>query len=199
MVHHHVHVIKGAFTLEIPLNGVKEERLVRHAVPEKDLLLLLSPDASVLEEEFKELGLGFLQDSLTPGLQVTQIREDAFFKLLAVEDRTTGLSESEDEDLDNVRAGDEELSVPVDAGDGFTVGERVGTDRRIVGLGPELRGRRKEPFKVFSFSCCGNVKGCRCRSIITSELLLLLLHLLLHLVRVIHFLVVFDAVVANEL
>lgn len=117
---------------------------MRDTVPEEDLLLLLRPDAAVSEEELQKVRLGLLEDGISPRLQVTQIRKDSFLKLFGIENGAAGLRETEDENLDNVRAGDKELSAPEDAGNVFAVGELVGADGGIFGFGPELWGRGEE-------------------------------------------------------
>ena len=136
MVHHHVHVVKGAFPLEIPFNGIQEERFVGDAMPKEHFLLLLRTNAAVAEEEIQEFRFRLLQNRVRSRFQVSQIRKDALFKLFGIEDGPSSLCETKDENLDDVRAGYEELSPPEDAGNVFAIGQLVGSDGWIVYLGP---------------------------------------------------------------
>ena len=62
---------------------------MRYAVPVKHLLLFLSSDAVVLVQEIEEGTLGLFQRSIRTGFEVSQVGEDAFFKLFGVFDRST--------------------------------------------------------------------------------------------------------------
>lgn len=72
---------------------------MRNGEPIEDLLLLFSPDTIVGIKEIQKGGLGFLQGRICTvrqpvffqdvshtcaGLQITEIREDSFFELLAI-------------------------------------------------------------------------------------------------------------------
>lgn len=81
--------------LQIPLEGVKEEAIMGHAVPIEDLLLLLGSDAVVLIEEVEKGALGLFQRGIGTRLEISQIGEDTLLKLLRVLDRTAKGLESE--------------------------------------------------------------------------------------------------------
>lgn len=83
-----------------------------NAVPEEDLLLLLCADAIVLVEEVEEGALWFFQGCVVAGLEVTEIREDALFKLFRVLHGATKSVEAESEAANNVRAGDVKKTPP---------------------------------------------------------------------------------------
>lgn len=68
---------------------------MRYAVPVEDLLLLLSADAVVLVQEVEEGAFRLFQRSVSARLEVSQVREDALFKLLRVLDRATKCLEAE--------------------------------------------------------------------------------------------------------
>ena len=61
---------------------------MRHAIPIENLLFLLRSNAVVLVHKVEERTLGFLERCIGPGLEVSQIREDAFLEFLGVLDRT---------------------------------------------------------------------------------------------------------------
>jgi hypothetical protein len=79
---------------------------VWHAVPVKDLLLLLGANAVVLVQEVEEGAFRLFERSVSARLEVSQIREDALFKLLRVLDRTTEGLEAEGQASYNVSARD---------------------------------------------------------------------------------------------
>ena len=84
------------------------------AIPIKDLLLLLSPDAVVLVEEVKERTLGLLERGIGAGFQVSQIGEDALFKLLGVLHWAAKGLESKRQASHDISAGNVEKIVPGD-------------------------------------------------------------------------------------
>jgi len=59
--------------LEISLERVQKEPIVRHAVPIKDLLLLLSANAVVLIQEVQEGAFGFLERSVSSRFEIAKI------------------------------------------------------------------------------------------------------------------------------
>jgi len=59
--------------LEIALEGVQEQTVMRDAVPVEDFLLLLSSNAVVLVEEVEERALWLFKRSIGAGLEVSQI------------------------------------------------------------------------------------------------------------------------------
>ena len=68
---------------------------MRHTIPIEDLLLLLSSDAIVLVKEIKERAFRFLERSIGPSFQVSQIRKDALLEFFGILDRTAKGLESE--------------------------------------------------------------------------------------------------------
>ena len=85
---------------------------MRYAVPVKDLLLLLGADAVVLVQKVEERTFRLFQRSVSARLEVSQIREDALFKLLRVLDRTTERLEAERQASYNVGTGNVEEVAP---------------------------------------------------------------------------------------
>lgn len=85
---------------------------MRHAVPVKDLLLLLGADAVVLVQEVEERTFRLFQRSVSARLEVSQIREDALFKLLRVLDRTAKGLKAEGQASYNVGARNVEEVAP---------------------------------------------------------------------------------------
>lgn len=85
---------------------------MRHAVPVKNLLLLLCANAVVLVQEVEEGAFRLFQRSISARLEVSQIREDALFELLRVLDRTTEGLEAEGQTSYNVGARDVEEVAP---------------------------------------------------------------------------------------
>lgn len=59
--------------LQVALKSIEEEAVVGHAVPVKDLLLLLGADAVVLVEKVEECALWLLKGGVCAGLEVAQI------------------------------------------------------------------------------------------------------------------------------
>lgn len=105
-------LLAGLFALQVALECIEEETVVWHAVPVKDLLLLLRADAVVLVEEVKKGALWLLERSIIAGLEVAQVGEDAFLKLLGVLDWATKGLEAKGKAADNVGAGDVEEGIP---------------------------------------------------------------------------------------
>lgn len=103
------------FPLEIALQCIEEETVVRYAVPVEDLLLLLGADAVVLVEEIEECALGLLERSIGAGLEVAQVGEDTLLELLGVLDGAAEGLESEREASHDVGAGNVEEVVPAGA------------------------------------------------------------------------------------
>ena len=99
--------------LQVPLESIQEQAIMRHAVPVKHLLLLLGPDAVVLVEEIQECALRFLEGRIGAGLEIAQVGEDALFELFGVFDGATKRLESECEAADDVGTGDVEEVAPV--------------------------------------------------------------------------------------
>jgi hypothetical protein len=83
-----------------------------HAVPVKDLLLLLRSDAVVLVEEVKERALWLLEGRVVAGFEVSQIGKDALLEFLGVFDGTSKSVEAEGETSNNVGARDVEEATP---------------------------------------------------------------------------------------
>lgn len=72
--------------LQVAFQRVEEESVMWHAVPVKDLLLLLRADAVVLVQEVEERALWLLERSISTRLEVSQVGEDSLFKLFRVLD-----------------------------------------------------------------------------------------------------------------
>jgi len=70
--------------LQVALERIEEQAIVRYAVPVEDLLLLLCSNAVVLVEEIKEGRLGLLERGIGARLQIPQVRKDTLFELLGV-------------------------------------------------------------------------------------------------------------------
>ena len=92
-------------------------------VPEKDLLLLLGPDAAIFVKKFKKLASRLFQHGISPGLQIAQIGEDTFFKLFGIQYSSTKLLETERQSLYNVCASDEEATPPIDTANFVSIAE----------------------------------------------------------------------------
>lgn len=99
-------------TLQVPLESVEEETVMRNAVPVEDLLFLLGSDAVVLVQEVEERALGLFEGGIGAGLEVTKVREDALLELLRVLHRTSECLESKGEAADDVGARDMEEIIP---------------------------------------------------------------------------------------
>lgn len=96
---------------------------MRHAVPVKDLLLLLGADAVVLVQKVEKWALGLFERSVSARLEVSQVREDALLKLLRVLDGAAKGLEAERQAAHNVGARDVKEVVP---------GQRVSKTSRPV-------------------------------------------------------------------
>ena len=59
--------------LQVPFQRIEKQSIVGHAVPVKNLLLLLCPDAVVLVEEIEERALGLFERGVGAGLEVSQV------------------------------------------------------------------------------------------------------------------------------
>jgi hypothetical protein len=70
---------------------------VWHAVPVKDLLLLLGTDAVIFVQEVQETALRLFQCRVGTSLEVAQIGENAFFKFFRVLNGAAEGLESESE------------------------------------------------------------------------------------------------------
>lgn len=58
------------FSLQVALQRVEEQSVVRYTVPVEDLLLLLRADTVVLVQEVEEGALGLFQRCIGTGLQI---------------------------------------------------------------------------------------------------------------------------------
>lgn len=65
-----VHLHQVCLPLQIPLEGVHEEIVMGDAVPVKDLLLLLRPDASVAVEKLEKGAPRLLEDGVGAGFEI---------------------------------------------------------------------------------------------------------------------------------
>jgi hypothetical protein len=110
------------FALEVTLEGVKEQTVMGHRVPVEHLLLLLGADALVLEEQVEERRLGLFEASVLGGLEVAQIAEYTFLKLLHVAYGPAKCFETEQKGADNIGSGDKVAAVPQNARDKVLVG-----------------------------------------------------------------------------
>ena len=99
-------------TLEVALERIEEESIVRHAIPVENLLLLLCSYAVVLVKEIKKRALWLFERGIGARLQVAKIGEDALFELLRVLDRSAKGLEAERQTSDDVCAGNVEKVVP---------------------------------------------------------------------------------------
>lgn len=81
---------------------------MRYTVPIEDLLLLLRTYAVVLVEKVKKWTLWVLQRGITAGFEVSEVRENAFFKFLGVLDRAAKSLEAKCKATHNVGSGDVE-------------------------------------------------------------------------------------------
>jgi len=97
---------------EVSFESIKEESIMGHAVPVKDLLLLLRANAVALVEEVKESALGLLERSIRAGLEVSKIGKDALLELFGVFDGSAKGLKAKGQTADNVGAGDVEEVVP---------------------------------------------------------------------------------------
>ena len=70
------------FPLQVSLERVEEQPVMRYTVPKEDLLLLLSPYAIVFVHEIQERTLRLLEGSIRARLQIAQVGKDAFLELL---------------------------------------------------------------------------------------------------------------------
>jgi hypothetical protein len=109
---HRCSLLAHLLALEVALQRIEEETVVRHTVPVEDLLLLLRTDAVVLVQKVEEGAFRLFQRSVSARLEVSQIREDALFKLLRVLDRATKSLEAERQASYNVGTGDVEEVAP---------------------------------------------------------------------------------------
>ena len=87
---------------------------MRHAVPVKDFLFLLRPNAVVLVQEVKETALWLLKGSICARLQVSQVREDTLLEFLRVLHGATKCLESKRKASDNIRAGNVKEIIPIE-------------------------------------------------------------------------------------
>lgn len=128
-----------------------------NAVPVKDLLLLLCPDAVVLVEKVQKGALGLLERGIGSRLEISQIREDAFLKLLGVLYWTAKGLEAERETSYDIGAGDVEKVVPENAGDVLARWEKKAANV-LVGLPVNWRRNKK----VFNCRLCQCLWRDRC-------------------------------------
>lgn len=84
-----------------------------HAVPVKDLLLLLCSDAVVLVEEIEETTLWLFEGGIGARLQVTKVGENTLLEFLGVLDWSAKGLESERKASDNVGTRDVKEIVPI--------------------------------------------------------------------------------------
>jgi len=68
--------------LQVAFQRIEEETVVGDTIPVEDLLLLLGADAVVLVQKVEKGTLWFFERSISARLEVSQVGEDAFFKLL---------------------------------------------------------------------------------------------------------------------
>ena len=85
---------------------------MRHAVPVEHLLLFLRSNAVVFVHEVQERTLGFLKRCIGARLEVSQIREDAFFEFLGILDRASESLETKRQAANDVCTRDMEKVVP---------------------------------------------------------------------------------------
>lgn len=78
---------------------------MRYAIPVKDLLLLLCPNAVVFIQEIKKGALGLLQRRVGSRLEISKIGENTLFELLGILHWATESLESERQTSDNIRSG----------------------------------------------------------------------------------------------
>jgi hypothetical protein len=97
---------------EVSLKRIQEQPVMRHAIPVENLLLLLGTDAVVLVQEVQERTLGLLQGRIGPGLEISQVRENALLKFLGVLDRAAKGLESEGEASHDIGSGNVEEVAP---------------------------------------------------------------------------------------
>jgi hypothetical protein len=135
-------------TLQVSLQGVEEEAVMGDAVPIEDLLLLLRSDTVVLVEEVEESALGLFQRGIGSRLEIAQVREDTFLKLLGVLDGSTKGLESERQATNNVGAGDVEEVVPKNARHIFASWQEKAADV-LVWL-PIDGGRDEKVFQIIN-------------------------------------------------
>ena len=83
-----------------------------HAVPIKDLLLLLCADTVVLVQEIEESALWFFEGGISAALQVSQIGENALLELFRVLDWSPKRLKSERKASDDICSGDVKEIVP---------------------------------------------------------------------------------------
>lgn len=79
---------------------------MRYAIPVKDFLLLLCPNAVVFIQEIKKGALGLLQRRVGSRLEISKIGENTLFELLGILHWATEGLESERQTSDNIRSGD---------------------------------------------------------------------------------------------
>lgn len=106
----------GHLALEVALQHVREELLVRHGEPEKHLLLLLRAKTAVLVEQTEEGGARGLERRMRAGPEGTQVGEDALLELLAVDDLASETRQLVRDAAHHVGPCDEVKMVPVHAG-----------------------------------------------------------------------------------
>lgn len=83
-----------------------------HAVPIKDLLLLLCSYAVVLVQEIEECALRFFEGGISTAFQVSQIGKDALLELFRVLDWSPKRLKSERKASDDISSGDVKEVVP---------------------------------------------------------------------------------------
>jgi hypothetical protein len=85
---------------------------MRNTVPVKDLLLFLGSNAVIFVHEVKEGALWFFQGRIGASLEVSEVWENAFLKLLWVLDWATKCLEAECEASHDIGTGDVKQVAP---------------------------------------------------------------------------------------
>lgn len=148
--------------LEVAVEGVEEEAVVRNGEPVKDFLLLLRSDAVELEQELEELGLqfsggcpsvtkmregsdprregldgrthlGLLECSVCSTFEVPEVAEDTLLKFLRVAYGPAEGEEAEVEGADDVGSRDVVMAVPEDAGNVLARREEEAVEGAVLG------------------------------------------------------------------
>ena len=91
-----------------------------HAIPVKDLLLLLCSDTVVLVHKVEEWALRFLERCIGARLKVAQIREDALLELFGILNWASEGLKPEGETSYDIRTGDVKQVVPAKYQDRLT-------------------------------------------------------------------------------